>query len=174
MDLRESTIPLLKNTERVLIAFNVLLVGVLFFTVYKNYQETQQLKIQAEDLLPVKSAADQPVVFQDPQPFSTYESQLSKRDLFQAPQPKVVVPEQPVQPVEEQAVQTMEALPEHLKIVGIVVGEPTEVIIEDTKAQQTFFVREGENMGDFAMQRSGEDKIIIKYQGQNFQVPIRQ
>jgi type II secretory pathway component PulC len=177
MDLHERTIPFLKNAERILIVLNALLFGFLVLSVGKNYLEIQQSKAKLQELQPSQAAEDVSAVVRELQPFSVYESQLGQRNLFQAPEPKVPVAQPQPEDAgleQEPVVLTSDTLPEHLKVVGIIVGKPSEVVIEDTKAQQTFFIQEGDNIGDFAMQRLGEDKIIIKYQGQNFQIPIRQ
>jgi len=63
-------------------------------------------------------------------------------------------------------------LPDHLKIVGILVSHPSQIVIEDTLANKTFFINEGESQDGIRIGRVSKDQMLINYQGQNITVPI--
>ena len=65
-----------------------------------------------------------------------------------------------------------QSLPPHLMIVGVVIGHPSEVIIEDTQANQTFFVKEGQTVGAITLERASKQRVSLMYQGQPIEVEL--
>jgi len=63
-------------------------------------------------------------------------------------------------------------LPEHLKIVGILVGNPSQVIIEDGFAKKTYFIDEGTAQAGIKIVQVSKERVIINYQGQDIPVPV--
>jgi len=63
-------------------------------------------------------------------------------------------------------------LPSHLKVVGIVVGHPSQIIIEDSSANKTYFIDENTPQGDIKIVKVSKKLMIINYQGQDIPVPI--
>jgi type II secretory pathway component PulC len=64
-------------------------------------------------------------------------------------------------------------LPAHLKVVGLVIGEPSQVIIEDTTLSQTHFISEGHPQAGISIARVNKNEIIINYQGETISLPIQ-
>lgn len=64
-------------------------------------------------------------------------------------------------------------LPDHLKIVGILVANTSQIIIEDTSSNQTYFIEEGHSQAGIKIVRVGKDQMIINYQGGDISVPIK-
>jgi len=64
-------------------------------------------------------------------------------------------------------------LPEHLKIVGILIGHPSQIIIEDTLAGKTYFIDETSPQAGIKIVRVLQDQMIINYQGQDIPVPVK-
>lgn len=63
-------------------------------------------------------------------------------------------------------------LPDHLKVVGIVIGHPSQIIIEDSFNHQTYFIDEGTPQNGIKIAQVQKKQMIINYQGQNISVPI--
>jgi type II secretory pathway component PulC len=63
-------------------------------------------------------------------------------------------------------------LPEHLKIVGLLIAHPSQIIIEDDLADKTYFIKEGSSEAGIKIVRVSKNQMIINYQGQEISVPI--
>jgi len=63
-------------------------------------------------------------------------------------------------------------LPDHLKVVGILIGHPSQIVIEDTSSNSSYFVDEAHPQGGIKMVKVGHDQMVINYQGQDIIVPI--
>jgi type II secretory pathway component PulC len=64
-------------------------------------------------------------------------------------------------------------LPGHLKIVGILVAHPAQIVIEDSFTNKTYFIDEGNPQAGIKIVQVSKDQIIINYQGQDISVPIK-
>jgi len=63
-------------------------------------------------------------------------------------------------------------LPDNLKIVGILISNPSQIIIEDTVAKQTYFITETTPQNGIKIVQVKNDQMIINYQGQDIPVAI--
>jgi hypothetical protein len=63
-------------------------------------------------------------------------------------------------------------LPAHLKIVGILVADPSQIIIEDTFAKKTYFIDEYHPQDGIKIVQVKANQMLINYQGQDIHVPI--
>ena len=63
-------------------------------------------------------------------------------------------------------------LPDHLKVVGILIANPSQIIIEDTSSNTTYFIDEDHPQDGIRMLKAGRDQMIINYQGQDIIVPV--
>ena len=63
-------------------------------------------------------------------------------------------------------------LPDHLKITGILIGHPSQIVINDTTTNTTYFIDEGQTQGGIKIVKAGRDQLIINYQGQDIPVPV--
>lgn len=57
-----------------------------------------------------------------------------------------------------------------INLVGIISGENAQAVIEDKKAQKTYYVSEGQFIGEFQVEDIQEAKIILSYKGQRFEL----
>ena len=64
-------------------------------------------------------------------------------------------------------------LPNHLKIVGILIAYPSQIIIEDSFANKTFFIQEGNPQDGIKIVRVSKDQMIINYMGEDIPVSIK-
>jgi len=63
-------------------------------------------------------------------------------------------------------------LPKHLKIVGILLANPSQIVIEDSFANKTYFIDKDNPQLGIKMVRVGKDQMVINFQGQDIIVPI--
>jgi len=63
-------------------------------------------------------------------------------------------------------------LPDHLKVVGLIIGHPSQIIIEDSMVNQTYFIEEGKPQAGINIVKVDPDKMIINYQGQSIPIPV--
>jgi hypothetical protein len=94
-------------------------------------------------------------------------SVINQRDIFQAKAETAISSGQAA------AAPTGE-LPANLKVVGILVGRPSQIIIEDATIRQTYFINEGETQGGIRLQRVDPDKFVINYLDQDIAININQ
>ena len=98
-------------------------------------------------------------------PISEYADQLTRRDIFNFGSDlteRTTIGEN-----------TM-PLPSNLKVVGVIIGRPSEVIVEDAQTQQTYFIKDGETTGPFRVVHASKESIGLEYQGQLFEVGLHQ
>ena len=63
-------------------------------------------------------------------------------------------------------------LPDNLKIVGILIAHPSQIVIEDTSTNSTYFIDEGESKDGVKIVKVDQDRMTINYQGQDIVVPV--
>jgi hypothetical protein len=63
-------------------------------------------------------------------------------------------------------------LPAHLKIVGVVVADKSQVIIEDAFAKQTYFIDEGTSQAGIKIVQVGAKQVLINYRGEDISIPV--
>jgi hypothetical protein len=94
---------------------------------------------------------------------SSYLEYARQRDIFQMVskvQPEVSVAAQAQVTVKPIVVKT-----ENLKLVGISWSRDPDVLIEDTKANKTFFLKRGDLINDVTVKAVFRDKVILSYEG---------
>jgi len=57
-----------------------------------------------------------------------------------------------------------------ISLVGIISGENPQAVIEDKKAQKTYYVTKGQFIGEMQIEDIRERKIIINYAGQKYEL----
>jgi type II secretory pathway component PulC len=112
---------------------------------------------------PSVSEAAPDSVIADAGMYESFAQQLAARDIFSSsPQASAFVP----------SAGTSE-LPANLKVVGIVVGTPSEVIIEDTSARQTYFIIQGQSEAGITLESIKDGQVLLSYQGNRVVVKIK-
>ena len=89
-------------------------------------------------------------------PYEYYAQEIEGRNVFSRPQP-----EQEAEPVKVEDID----LSESLRLVGIVLGDIPEVIIEDVKSRKIFFLHQGDEILEGRVQSIEEGKVILNYNG---------
>lgn len=57
-----------------------------------------------------------------------------------------------------------------VNLVGIISGDEPQAIIEDKKAQKTYYLRKGQFIGKLQLENITEGKIILSYEGQRYEL----
>lgn len=57
-----------------------------------------------------------------------------------------------------------------LSLVGVITGVNPQAIIEDKKAQKTYYVTTGQSIGEYLIEDIQEGKIILNYNGQKYEL----
>lgn len=90
----------------------------------------------------------------------------AQRDLFNtslAPQDMNRVNDTPLQ----------NTLPGNLKVVGVMIGQLSQIAIEDTTLHQTYFITKGSQQQGIELIDIHQDQAVLKYQGQEITLPLR-
>ena len=93
-------------------------------------------------------------------PYTFYSLGIKQRKIFSS---AAVDPEKPVGAVSADLVKD-------INLVGIISGENPQAIIEDKKAQKTYYLRKGQFIGVLQLEGIAEGKIILKYEGQRYEL----
>lgn len=88
----------------------------------------------------------------DKKPFEYYRAQFAKRDLFE-------------RPLDQVAASASSDLTKRYKLVGIVLGDAPEAIIEDQAAKRTMFVHPGDRLDSVEVKTIEEGRIMLLQEG---------
>ncbi|MFC1704075.1 hypothetical protein ACFL1E_04765 [Candidatus Omnitrophota bacterium] len=97
------------------------------------------------------------------QPFSYYSEQFEKRDIFKSRFFDTG-------DLESYGTDNLEKLLSAIKVVGIIVDETPQVIIEDTKEKKTYFLNEGDFFNQFLVEEIQEGKAILSLEGEQIEL----
>ena len=89
-------------------------------------------------------------------PFSYYLESFKKRDIFRMGQKSSL---DNTGAISSKAVEASQSL----RLVGISWSDQPDVMIEDTKAAKTYFVKKGQMVGDFRVEAVYKDKVVLRY-----------
>ncbi len=142
------------------VALMIIVWGVIALTFSKSPMPA--LSAQAPEMISPETSVD----FVKSLPgFDVYAAQLDRRDLFGCGIKTAGIPENNINLPTGQ-------LPAHLKVVGIILGEDPEVVIEDSQVNQVFFITKGRPQAGIEIQKVEAGKVVIVYQGQSIDLPL--
>ena len=94
------------------------------------------------------------------QPFSYYNDIIAKRELFKSyieeRSARQAIPAGP----------TFRDLIKNLNLLGIVSGEKLQAIIEDRQLNKTYFLYQGDYLGEIKIEEIQPEKVILEYRGE--------
>lgn len=61
---------------------------------------------------------------------------------------------------------TFRDLIKNLNLLGIVSGQKQQVIIEDKKLKKTYFLYQGDYIGEIKIEAIYSDKVVLEYKGE--------
>jgi hypothetical protein len=158
--MNSANVHVFETIERVLIVLAVLL------TIYAGALFIREKDVRFAGPMSVTPATTSapPQGLDAIKPIGSYAEQLARRSIFEfGPVNAGTVPE---------VGGSTQQLPGNFKIVGILIGRPSEVIIEDTQMQQTYFVKEGDASGPIQVFDVSQNRAVVTYQGQTFEVNL--
>ena len=91
--------------------------------------------------------------------------QIKGRDIFNSVDPQQELP--------QEAAPARGTLPSNLKVVALMSGPVVQVVIEDTKAKQTYFITKDKPLAGIAIKQAEPGKLVITYDGQNIALPLK-
>ncbi len=104
----------------------------------------------------VTAFANEQIIVKQPRPFSVYEQKLSQRDIFESPLQSIRDRNNPSLPEPQTFGRT-------LKLVGIILDEEKEAVIEDLQDRQTYFLKTGDEIHSAVVQDIREGKVTLQY-----------
>src|SRR3989338_1966952 len=99
-----------------------------------------------------------------PKPYEYYSDQIEKRDIFESPLYRVK-PGEGIKPAAGASEFT-----KNLRLVGIVLDENAEAIIEDLDSKETLFLHKGESIKEALVYEIQESKVILIYHNQRVEL----
>jgi type II secretory pathway component PulC len=98
-------------------------------------------------------------------PISFYQDIVSKRKLFggQAVSQVKIAGNDDI---------SISQISSNFNLSGIIAGDTPKAIIEDKKAQKSYFLKEGESIGEVKLNKIGDGKVIMEYRGTGFELVL--
>jgi hypothetical protein len=60
----------------------------------------------------------------------------------------------------------------NIALLGIINEEPKQAIIKDKTADQVYYLKEGESLGEFKVFQIQDGKIVVEYRGERFEIQL--
>lgn len=100
---------------------------------------------------------------EEPSPYESYLQGIRNRQIFGSP---VVSSQQAAAPTGAADADLIK----DINLVGIISSDPPQAVIEDKRAQKTYYVSKGQFIGAFQVEDIQEGKIILNYKGQRYEL----
>jgi hypothetical protein len=97
-------------------------------------------------------------------PYSYYSQEIGKKELFKSS----VLQGQETQTTA--LAPTINEMSANLILLGIVLDEQPQAIIEDSKTKKTYFLYKGDNIGEIKVEDIQENKVVLSYQGEKIEL----
>ena len=144
----------LKIINRLLLIAIGGLIGYMGIT-YLLFPKKEEAAVPSAAAEPVsREVASKALSLIERKPFSFYQETIARRDIFQAPWEKSQ---------EKGAAPLVEDLSKKLKLVGIVLDQKPQAVIEDQETHQTYFLSPGESIGGARLEELQEGKVIFLF-----------
>ncbi|MDD3374456.1 MAG: hypothetical protein PHY73_01880 [Candidatus Omnitrophica bacterium] len=139
--------------NQLMILIILVLAGYLLYTFVSSQNKADDFVI-SEDPTEINEVID--LKEKKSKPYEYYAKQIEARDVFSRPEPE--------EEVENKVIENID-LSKSLRLVGIVLGDIPEVIIEDIKSNQIFFLHQGDEILEGRVESIKEGKVILNYKG---------
>ena len=138
--------------------FILILLGILGYilaqTVFAK-KESMDSSMVAENVAMKKSSVSRASA-SEMKPFDDYQAKFEQKDIFISPWDRARQKPGNLKKISSD-------LTRQLKLVGIVLDENPQAIVEDIKERQTYFLSEGESIREAELMEIHEDKVIFNY-----------
>ena len=143
--------------------------GILFLAVLMKMSQKPRdtVKLKELDHMKTETAPLRIESFKKTKPLDEYTAEATKRDLFELPWEK---PMQEGTGVQQPATAAQGELSQVLKVTGIVLDKNPTVIIEDTRAQQTYFLNVGDEVMGAKLKEIDADKAVFQLNEQRIEL----
>jgi hypothetical protein len=154
-----------RNSPRTAVSFNPALVFKLlislcfFFLIYISYVFFIQQQIELDSRLPPHGGGSRGNEIS--KPYEYYMEQFKRRDIFGLIPPETT---------DQDIARITSSFAQNLKIVGIILGHPSEAIIEDALTKQTYFLNPGDLFKEAKTQSILEGRVLFQYKGKIIQI----
>jgi|GEM_PF-3327585 len=147
----------------IVIVISLTYVGHFYFTQMKSLDvhiPTQKRVLPLEKIAPLDISTS------SLKPYNFYEKQINNRDIFSnSLSQNSASTSEPQVPLGQ--------LPGNFKIVGIVLGNQPQIVIEDAQAHQTYFIDKGTPQVGIQIDRVENDKMILIYKDQPISISLK-
>ena len=146
--------------EKIFIASTIVLVVLTVIYFSKPVEVPLQ---EQEDILPTQT----PVVMDrdESQEKALIQQLQTQRDLFNTAAMPLNLNGMNAQPVST-------TLPPFLKVVGVVIGNPSQIAIEDMNTRETYIIAKGSQDHGIELIKLERDKALVKYNGQEIMLTL--
>ena len=147
----------LKTVNKYLfIALGILLsyfvIDLAFIRPYKNAKEIADKPVTETQQIPATQANNAAGV----KDYSSYSGAMPSRQIFGQGQNQDTATEN---------VTTSDNITERVGLVGILAGDNPQAIIEDKKAQKTYYLNKGQSFDGYVVEEISENKVTLNYEG---------
>jgi len=152
--------PNLKVLNKLLLVASILLLGysiVDFALTRPNIKEAHKKSTHTRE----ESGADSMV--SEARPFLHYLEMVQRRNIFSP----IALKEVEKPEVKEKQLQEMSS---DLSLVGISLDEEPVAMIENKKEEKTYFLKEGDKIGEFEIENIQENKVILNFKGKKIEL----
>lgn len=154
------------NIQRVLIAFIVVSFGYLIFTfIYPLLWQNKIEVMKTEDDV-AGLETSQVATQNESRSYEFYLEAARNRKIFSTP---AVTQAQVPQGSTALNAEGSEAIRD-INLLGVISGDNPQAIIEDKKSQKTYYLTNGQFIGEFQVKDIREGKVSLNYKGQGFEL----
>lgn len=118
---------------------------------FKKLSKTKRLRFEESSLTKVK-------------PFLYYLEMIQRRNIFSP------IVYKTVEETKTEIRETMKSLTANIKLVGISWDSEPTAMIEDTKTLKTYFLKQGDIIGEFKVEEIFKDRVILSYKEGKFEL----
>lgn len=155
---RNFSIPTFNKAIKLLLVLSFLWLILLFLQPSYAPNKTKQLKPMAAKNLAKKISPD---AKEQIKPYSFYLEGIKNRKIFSSAAAEDT----------QKVIGTASAdLIKDINLVGIISGEEPQAVIEDKKAQKTYYLKKGQYIGELQLEDILEGKIVLEFNGQNYEL----
>lgn len=141
-----------------------------FFNSINDFKRKGLSNIEVEENNQIKGFSEKAVTLKS---LDYYLERIDQRDIF-----KMGVKEENVKPAGIENTGPLMPTPSErlreatksLRVVGIGWSENPDVLIEDTEVLRTFFVKEGQMINKFEVEKIFKDRVILSYDGESIEL----
>ncbi len=149
----------LKALNRGLVVFTALL-GIYLFIEIFFVKPKEDIALQIpEEKIPAGRISPESVKVDLPgaRDYSFYSSEITNKNIFGQAQGEEGSPQQVMAAPEDVA--------SALGLVGVIAGDNPQAVIEDKKAQKTYYLIKGQSFNGMTVEEISEGKVVLDYQG---------